>query len=388
MSDLLISNARLDYWWEGQQANTANVHCQGGKIASIQQGSTRANIPPAVQELDAQGLLLMPGMIDVHQHGGAGHDTMDATREALTGIAGFHAKHGVTGFLATTWTDTEARITAALECIRDNIGPLPGGATLLGAHLEGPYLNRKKGGAQNLDAIRRADREEATRWLDLGVIRIVSLAPEFEENHWLIEECVRRGIIVSVAHTDATYEQAKRGIDLGITHSTHTFNAMTPLNHREPGVVGAVMTDERVRCELIADNVHIHPIAGRVLWQAVGLERIVLISDAIRAAGMPDGDYPVDDRTIQVRSGVARLPDGTLAGSTLTLDRGLYNFSKATGVPLWDAGVIVAQVQALAAGVADRKGKLIVGYDADLILMDDEGNVRATVIGGEVVYRA
>src|SRR5690606_26310762 len=118
------------------------------------------------------------------------------------------------------------------------------------------------------------------------------------------------------------------------------------------------------------------------------LERIVLISDAIRAAGMPDGDYPVDDRTIQVRGGVARLPDGTLAGSTLTLDRGLYNFSKATGVPLWDAGVIVSQVQAHAAGVADRKGKLIVGYDADLVLMDDDGNVRATVIGGEVVYRS
>lgn len=388
MSDLLISNARVHYWWEGQPAHTASVYCQDGKIASLQQGDGRTLLPDDMQELDAQGLWLMPGMIDVHQHGGAGFDTMDATRESLIGIASFHARHGVTGFLATTWTDTNERITAALENIRQNMGPLPGGATLLGAHLEGPYLNRKKGGAQNLDAIRRADRDEATRWLDIGVLHIVSLAPEFEENHWLIEECVRRGIKVSIAHTDATYEQAMRGIELGITHSTHTFNAMTPLNHREPGVVGAVMTDERVYCELIADNVHVHPAAGRLLWQAVGLERVVLISDAIRAAGMPDGDYPVDDRVIEVRGGVARLPDGTLAGSTLTLDRGLYNFSKATGVPLWDAGVMVAQVQAYAAGVADCKGKLTVGYDADLILMDDEGNVRATVIGGEVVYRA
>jgi N-acetylglucosamine-6-phosphate deacetylase len=268
------------------------------------------------------------------------------------------------------------------------VGRLPGGATLLGAHLEGPYLNRKKGGAQNLDAIRRADRAEATRWLDMDVIRIVSLAPEFEENHWLIEECVRRGVTVSAAHTDATYEQMMHGIELGIRHSTHTFNAMTPLNHREPGVVGAVMSDERVRCELIADNIHIHPVAGRILWQAVGLERIVLISDAIRAAGMPDGDYPVDDRTIQVRGGVARLADGTLAGSTLTLDRGLFNFSKATGLRLWDAGSMLPSVQAQAAGVATRKGSLKVGCDADLILMDDEGTVQATIIAGEVVYRA
>src|SRR5690606_7062567 len=151
------------------------------------------------------------------------------------------------------------------------IGLLPGGATLLGAHLEGPYLNRKKGGAQNLDSIRRADRDEATRWLDLGVIRIVSLAPEFEENHWLIEECVRRGITVSLAHTDASHAQALRGIELGVTRTAPTVSARTPLDHRGPGVVGAVMSDEGVRCELIADNVHVHPVAGRLLWQAVGL---------------------------------------------------------------------------------------------------------------------
>jgi len=313
---------------------------------------------------------------------------MDATREALVNIARFHASHGVTGFLATTWTDTHARISAALENIRANVGPMPGGATLLGAHLEGPYLNRKRGGAQNLELIRRVNPDEATEWLDIRVIRIVSLAPEFAENHWLIEECVRRGIIVSAAHTDATYEQTIKGIDLGITHSTHTYNAMSPLNHREPGVVGAMMSDTRVRCELIADNIHVHPIAGRILWQAVGLERIVLISDAIRAAGMPDGEYPVDDRTIFVRGGVARLVDGTLAGSTLTLDRGLYNFSKATGLALPEAGVVVARIQALVAGVSARKGSLDIGKDADLVLIDESGNVHATIIAGEVVYRA
>ncbi|MBK8136984.1 MAG: N-acetylglucosamine-6-phosphate deacetylase [Chloroflexi bacterium] len=380
MRDLLIINATAGEHTRGWML------CQDGSIAAF--GLDSAPTMSDVDILDATGQWVLPGMIDVHVHGGAGFDTMDATRDALVGMARFHASHGVTGFLATTWTDTRPRITAALENIRANLGRLPGGATLLGAHLEGPYLNRRRGGAQNLEAIRRADPNEAMEWLDTRVIRIVSLAPEFAENHWLIEECVRRGIIVSAAHTDATYEQTIKGIDLGITHSTHTYNAMSPLNHREPGVVGAMMSDSRVRCELIADNIHIHPVAGRILWQAVGLERIVLISDAIRAAGMPDGEYPVDDRTIYVRGGVARLADGTLAGSTLTLDRGLFNFSKTTGLSLPEAGTVLSRVQALVAGVSARKGSLDIGKDADLVVIDEAGKVHATIIGGEVVYRA
>ncbi|NOG50785.1 MAG: amidohydrolase family protein [Chloroflexi bacterium] len=170
----------------------------------------------------------------MHVHGGMGCDTMDADPDALIAMARFYASHGVTGFLATTWTDTRPRIDAALKTIAQCVGRMPGGSTLLGAHLEGPYLNAVRGGAQNLDLIRRADRDEAIPWLEHGVIRLVTVAPEFEENAWFVHECRSRGITVSMGHTDATYDQAVQGIEAGVTHATHTFNAMSPLQHRAP----------------------------------------------------------------------------------------------------------------------------------------------------------
>jgi N-acetylglucosamine-6-phosphate deacetylase len=362
------------------------VFCADGHIAGVGSG-----LPPRerdIQTVDAGGRTVMPGFVDVHVHGGMGHDTMDASREALEAMARFYAAHGVTGFLATTWTDSHARITAALQAIRDHVGPMPDGAALLGAHLEGPYLNPARCGAQNLDEIRRATAAEAQPWLDLGVIRLVSVAPEYPENHWLISQCVSRGVTVSVAHTAATYDQMQEAIRLGLTHSTHTFNAMTPLNHREPGVVGAVLDAPTVRCEVIADNIHVHPAAMNILWKAKGKHGVVLVSDAVVAAGMPDGTYQIDARDILVKDGAVRLPDGTLAGSTLTLDRALKNFMAATGEPLTAVWQTVTLNPARAIGLGDRKGTIETGKDADLVLVDDAINVALTVVGGRIVYSA
>ena len=188
---------------------------------------------------------------------------MDASADALRTMAQFYAQHGVTSFLATTWTDSRPRIQAALEAIAAAQGRQPNGATLLGAHIEGPYLNPERCGAQSTTYIRRADRDEALAFLDTGVVRLMALAPEFPENHWLIRECVRRGITVSAAHTAATYEQMRAAVAMGLTQATHTGNAMTGLHHREPGTLGAVLTLPEINAELIADNIHVHPAVMR-----------------------------------------------------------------------------------------------------------------------------
>lgn len=359
--------------------------CSGGQIAAIGTGTP----PQAEQQLDAGGLLLLPGGVDVHIHGGANADTMDATRDALAAISLFCARHGTTSFLATTWSDTRERITAALHAVKAVLAsgtPLPG-AHLLGVHLEGPYLNRAKGGAQNLEVIRRADREEALSWLNTGVIRLVSVAPEYPENHWLITECLQRGIAVSIAHTDANYAQTCQAIDLGINHSTHTFNAMPGLHHRDPGVLGAVLNDPRVFCEVIADTIHVHPAILQLLWRLKGAERLILVTDAMRAADQPDGAYPVDDRIVTVCDGIARLPDGTLAGSTLTMARAAANLRAATGAPLEQIWQCASLNPARSIHCAQRKGTLEVGKDADLILMDPvSAQVQTTIVAGRIVH--
>lgn len=358
---------------------------QGQTIAALGWGE-----PPAfedVEVIDGRGFTLLPGFIDIHVHGAVGYEAMDANPDGLWAMARFYAQHGVTGFLATTWADSRERILKALQTIAQVQGRMPGGATLLGAHLEGPYLNPAKCGAQNVQYIRPARREEALAFLDLGVIRLLALAPEFPENHWLIAECVRRGITVSAAHTAATYDQMKKAIEMGVSHATHTYNAMTGLHHRDPGVVGAVMEDGRVTCELIADNIHVHPAMMNLLWKVKGAEGVVLVTDAVRGAGMPEGEYQIDERVITVKDGAARLPNGTLAGSVLTLDRAVRNFGVATWTEVEQMWAATSLNAARAVGLTHRKGTLQIGKDADLVLLGKNANVYLTVAEGEIVYR-
>lgn len=337
--------------------------------------------------LDAAGKTLLPGFIDVHVHGGANAEAMDASPAALATMARFYAQHGVTSFLATTWTDSQQRITSALEAIKAATGTFPDGATLLGAHLEGPYLNPEKCGAQSTTHIRRANRAEAQIWLDLDVIRLLALAPEYEENHWLISECVQRGIKVSAAHTAANPAAIQHAASLGLSQATHTFNAMTGLHHRNPGTVGAVLTMPEITCELISDNIHVHPIVQKLICLAKGVEGVILISDAMRSAGMPDGKYQIDERTVTVQDGVVRLPDGTLAGSTLTMDRAVFNFMQATNHPLEVIWKTCSYNAARALNIDTETGSITEGKFADLVLVDDILNVHLTIARGQIVYQ-
>jgi N-acetylglucosamine-6-phosphate deacetylase len=362
------------------------VLCVDGSIARMGQGDSPNFSDFSPDVIDANGMIVHPGMIDLHVHGGGGDEVMDATPDALRRLSIFYASHGVTAFLATTWTDTPTRIANALRNVHAMMDHPLGGAEMLGVHLEGPFLNVEKIGAQNPEFCRAATREEAIPYLDLNVIRLLALAPEITANQWLIRECVQRGITVSAAHTSATYADMQHAIAMGVSQTTHTFNAMTPLNHREPGVVGAAMTSPDLACELICDGIHVHPAAMHALYRAKGTQGIIIITDAVRAAGMPNGEYPIDDRTIYVRDGAVRLADGTLAGSAATMEKCYANFIHATGTSVTTAWQASSFNAARAIGAASHKGSIERGKDADLVLFSQSLMVEHTIVAGRVVY--
>jgi len=380
---IIIKSARIVA--EADCCDRAWLRVENGKIAAIAPGD--APELPEANIIDANGATLLPGFIDIHAHGGGGFDVMDGEADSLAGMARFFARGGVTSFLATTWTDSSERIQRALQAVATAREMRGAGARLLGAHLEGPYLNAEKCGAQHSAYIRRADPAEALPWLDLNVIRLLSLAPEFSQNHWLITEAVSRGLKVSVAHSNASFGQILSARDLGLSHATHAFNAMSPLHHREPGVVGAVLGLDDINCELICDLEHVHPAAIEILWRCKGFDRLFLITASAKLAGLPAGIFQFSHQEVEKKGGSVRIcADGTLAGTTLTMNAALRNLMSVTKLPveaLWRTASLNA---ARAIGVADRKGSIALGKDADLVLVDDKLNVRMTIVEGKIEY--
>ncbi len=319
--------------------------------------------------IDAQGMYVAPGFIDLHFHGAMGMDVMDAGVESLSIMSAYCASHGVTTFYPTTWSAAPEDIKTVIENTRQNAG-LVSGTRIAGLHLEGPYINPQYCGAQLPENIRKPDRREYLPWLESGVVKIVTCAPEVEGCGEFIRDALKYGVRVAIGHSNASYEQVKDAADAGVSQATHLFNAMGGLHHRDPGTAGGVLDDDRLLAQLICDGVHIHPAVVRLILKTKTYSRIALITDSIRGAGLADGDYEHNGQHIMVREGVARDPAGNLSGSTLAMDQALRNMIAFTGCSLENALSMVTSVPAEEMGLAG-KGHIAAGYDADLVLFDE-----------------
>lgn len=333
--------------------------------------------------------ILVPGFIDVHIHGSGGRDVMEGTREAVEVVSKFLASHGTTAYLATTVTASPIKTIQALESLGKLIQEETGGARILGVHLEGPFINEKKRGVHPPEHIRNPSVRIFDELVKMSgnQIKLVTLAPEIPSGLQFVEHIRSKGIVVSLGHSNATYEEARQAIQAGATNATHTFNAMREFSHREPGILGAVLTDSRVWTELIADGVHVDPIAVEMLLRCKGTRRVLLITDAISAAGMPDGDYHLASLAVKVSQGVCRSLEGSLAGSTLSQDRALQNMIRWTGMPLEQVICMLTRNPAESIGVSESKGSVQPGQDADLVLLEDDLSVQATLCEGSLVYQ-
>ncbi|GLV54021.1 N-acetylglucosamine-6-phosphate deacetylase [Dictyobacter sp. S3.2.2.5] len=384
MKTLVIKNARIVT--PQQVIEEAAIVVRGERIAEIRSDNT---YPADAAVVDASGCTIVPGFIDVHVHGAAGYDTMDATPEALHGMAEFFAAHGVTSFLPTTVTAEHTALLAAIANVAQCQQSYQRGARILGVHLEGPYLSEVHPGAQPVQHIRPADRAEYTQLFAQDNIRLISLAPEKAENLALIEYARSQGAVVAVGHSAASYDDVMQAVKAGLTQACHTFNGMAGLHHRTPGTVGAVLSCDDIYAQVIVDLIHLHPAVVKLLVRAKGTARTVLITDAIRAAGLPDGIYDLGGQSVSVRQGVVSLTHGnSLAGSTLTMDQALRNVMKATGLPLVEALPMATSVPARSLGLDADLGSILPDYLADLVLLDQNLQVQATIVLGNVVYQA
>jgi len=374
--------------WDGAQSHdNPLVVIEDGNITSIATRKSAAE-PTDARVLDFPGATLAPAFFDVHIHGAAGHDVMEATPPALDAVSRFLAARGTGTYLATTVTaplDATLRSLAALAQIISKPA-VPGRARPLGIHLEGPFLSHKKRGVQPAEHLLAPEIGTFDRMYDAaeGHARLMTIAPELPGAAALAEHATKRGVRVSVGHSNATAAETLAAIEAGAVGATHTFNAMRALDHREPGILGIVLTSDQLYSELICDGVHTTPEIVRLWWKAKGPERAILVTDAMSAAGMPDGEYQLGGFAVQVDNGRA-MARGVLAGSVLTLDRALKNFVAFTGASVNQGLRLLTANPAAMTGFREQTGSLAVGQRADLVAVDAAGKLLGSLIGGQTV---
>lgn len=352
---------------------------RGDRIAALGAGS-----PPRAADLDAQGSWLVPGFVDMHTHGGGGATVVGAGQEQVRGFAEAHRRHGTTSIVASLVTghpdDLERDVRALAELADDGV--------IVGAHLEGPWISPARKGAHDPSALSVPTSAAVRRLLEAGrgTVRMVTLAPELDHGLTAVRQVVDAGAVAAVGHTDATYEVVRRAIDAGATVATHLFNAMAPVHHREPGPVIALLEDERVTIELILDGVHLHPAVAAHARRVAGGQRIALVTDAMAAADVGDGDYVLGGLAVRVEGGVARLVDGgAIAGSTLTMDSAFRFAVQQAGFSMTEAVLATSANPARVLGIDDRAGALAPGLDADLVILDGDLEVERVMARGSWV---
>ncbi len=364
----------------------AAVLVEGGRITAVDTASALP-CPAGARVINAAGLLLVPGFIELQFNGGFGDDFTDDPT-TIWRVAEKLPRYGVTAFLPTIITSPPEKVALGQQVVTQHRPAGFRGAEPLGLHVEGPFLNPQKKGAHNPAYLRLPDLAAVAGWSPETGVRLVSLAPELPGALDVIRALAGRGVLVSAAHSMATYDQARAGFDAGIRYGTHLFNAMPALGHRDPGLPGALLTDDRITVGMIVDGIHVHPAMVALVWRMLGPGRLNLVTDAMAALGMAPGVHRLGDFEVTVDESSARLADGTLAGSILALDQALRNLIAFTGCALRDALATVTTTPARALGLAHERGRIAPGYVADLVLLTPDLRVRATMVAGEVSYVA
>ena len=354
----------------------------------IQALGTNIKPPAACRQFVFPDSSIIPGLIDVHIHGAGGFDTMDATPAAMEGIAQYLAQNGVTSFVAATMTAPLDDITAALHNVKQCMDHPSAGAKLLGAYVEGPYFTESYRGAHPAEQLRAIDLDEIKTLVreNEGAVKILAMAPEKEHGPELIRYLRQKGIFVTIGHSDASYEQMIQAADEGASLVTHLYNGMRPLHHRESGVIGAALCDDRLYTELIFDGIHISNAAMQIALRCKGPERAVLISDCMRAGGMPDGKYRLGTEEVVVKDQIARTANGSLAGSTLRLLNAVIRVRDTFGIPFETALESASLTPARLLGIDHITGSIAPGKTADIAVMDEDGTVSFTMADGRIVH--